>query len=64
MLGIKKRRTFEALLKYDGLLRSIVQWGYWDAEHRSDIVDELVNNECETIAGCWVGKTCNDLFSG
>jgi len=39
----------EALLKYDGLLTSIVQWGYWDAEHRPDIVDELVNNECETI---------------
>ena len=28
----------EALLKYDGLLTSIVQWGYWDAEHRPDIV--------------------------
>jgi len=47
----EKNHIIETLLKYDGLLTSIVQWGYWDAEHRPDIIDELVNDECETIVG-------------
>ena len=47
----EKNEIVDALLQHEGLLTAIIQWGYWDAEHRPDIVDELVNNECETIAG-------------
>ena len=43
--------VIEALLQYDGLLTSIVQWAYWDVEHRPDIANELVNvrGYCELI---------------
>ena len=37
-----KNQVIEALLQHDGLLESFIQWGYWDAEHRPDIVNELV----------------------
>jgi len=42
-----KNEIVEALLQHDGLLTAIIQWGYWDIEHRPDIVGELVINECE-----------------
>jgi len=44
-----KNQVIEALLQHDGLLESVIQWGYWDAEHRPDIVNEMVDNYRELI---------------
>lgn len=47
---VKKNNDFEemksidALLNHEGLLTSIVQWGYW-GKHRPDIVRELKTDE-------------------
>ena len=37
------------LLKHEGLLRTIVQWGFWGEEHRPDIAKELDVNRCSRI---------------
>ena len=37
------------LLKHEGLLRTIVQWGFWGEEHRPDIAKELYVNRCSRI---------------
>lgn len=36
-----KKKTVKVVLEYEGLLRSIVQWGFWNNIHRPDIVKEL-----------------------
>ena len=33
--------VIDTLLNYEGLLKSIVQWSFWDEEHRPDIANEL-----------------------
>jgi len=38
-----------SLLNHDGLLRSIIQWGFWD-EHRPDIAMEVEAEDLATIA--------------
>jgi len=52
----RKESIVEALLlHHDGLLTAIIQWGYWDAEHRSDIVNEVAI-ECELIVIFKLGR--------
>ena len=39
----------DTLLKYDGLLQSIIQWNFWEEEYRPDIVNEIGEAELEGI---------------
>jgi len=39
----------DTLLNYEGLLSSIVQWGFWNKECRPDIVKELPTDDCANI---------------
>ena len=42
------------LQQNEGLIRSIVQWGFWDEEHRPDIVKEIGIEECSQITNSGV----------
>ena len=44
----EKKKIVETLLKHEGLLASIVQWGFW-GEHRPDIKQMLGEEECGLI---------------
>ena len=44
-----RNEKVEQLLQYEGLLESIIQWGYWKEEHRPDIIKVLGNPICGTI---------------
>ena len=37
----ENKMIVDTLLQHEGLLRSIVQWGFWGEEHRPDITKEL-----------------------
>lgn len=41
------------MFQYEGLLSSIVQWGFWSEKHRPDIIKELkyegLTNDCDVI---------------
>ena len=39
----------DTLLKYDGLLQSIVQWNFWKEEYRPDIVKEISEASIESV---------------
>jgi len=39
----------DTLLQYEGLLTSIVQWGFWEEECRPDITNELKTDHCVSI---------------
>ena len=39
----------DTLLQYEGLLISIVQWGFWDKKYRPDLTNELHSNDCTKI---------------
>ena len=41
--------TVDALLQHHGLLRSIVQWGFWGDDHRPDISREIGIANCARI---------------
>lgn len=43
-------KLVDTLLSYDGLLSSIIQWGFWGEDHRPDITNELGNVICGTIS--------------
>ena len=45
---IEGKKIIDTLLNYEGLLTSIVQWGFWD-EDRPDITNELQINNCAKI---------------
>ena len=47
---VEKRKIINTLLQYEGLLRSIVQWGFWGNENRPDIMKELGAEVCTLIA--------------
>jgi len=44
-----RNEKVEQLLQYEGLLESIVQWGYWKKEYRPDIIKVLGSPICGTI---------------
>ena len=43
------KKIIDTLLNYEGLLSSIVQWGFWDEEYRPDITKELPTDDCVDI---------------
>ena len=47
---VEKRNIINTLLQYEGLLRSVVQWGFWEDAYRPDIVKELGAEDCTHIA--------------
>jgi len=44
-----KQKTVDALLQHPGLLSSVVQWCFWDNEHRPDIWLKLGAENCTKI---------------
>lgn len=44
------QKTIDALLQHQGLLNFIVQWCFWDDEHRPDIWLKLGAEDCTKIA--------------
>ena len=40
-----RKETVDTLLNHESLLSSIIQWGFYDDEHRPDIVKEVVRTE-------------------
>ena len=46
---VEKRNIINTLLQYEGLLTTIVQWGFWGEEHRPDITKELGAKNCTSI---------------
>jgi len=38
---LEDEKIVDTMLQYDGMLRSIVQWGYWGEQRRPDIIKEL-----------------------
>ena len=57
----KKKVVVEALLQHEGLLQSIVQWGFWVEEYRPDITKELDIEDCTEIVG--LGRDIAALLS-
>ena len=49
-IGNTNMTVLNTLLNHEGLLSSIVQWAFWDVEHRPDLVKELGAKDCELIA--------------
>jgi len=45
----KGKEIIDTLLQYEGLLTSIVQWGFWNENYRLDITRELNNNAISNI---------------
>ena len=45
-----KNKILEALIQHEGFLRSIVQWGFWDKEHRPDLFKLNIEGFCSQIA--------------
>lgn len=45
----EKEKIIGTLLQYDGLLSSIVQWGFWGDEYRPDIAKALKSNDCTEL---------------
>ena len=43
------KKIIDTLLNYEGLLSSIIQWGFWDEEYRPDITKELPTDDCVDI---------------
>ena len=39
----------DTLFQYEGLLTSIVQWGFWDKDYRPDIMKEITTEHCKKI---------------
>jgi len=52
------KKLVETLLNYDGLLSSIIQWGYWD--RRSDITTGLSNDDCARVVS--IGRQLTGTF--
>ena len=46
---IKGKKIIDTLLNYEGLLLSIIQWGFWDEEYRPDITKKLPTKDCVDI---------------
>ena len=46
---IEGKKIIDTLLNYEGLLSSIIQWGFWDEEYRPDITKELPTDDCVDI---------------
>ena len=71
ILQHKEQEATEALLQYEGLLASIVQWGFWEEEYRPDIVGLLrlhfegrsvdSGSACRSIVSCGKGNIDNLL---
>ena len=38
---LEDEKIVDTMLQYDGMMRSIVQWGYWGEQRRPDIIKEL-----------------------
>ena len=48
--GGSKNKIIDTLLKHDaGLLRTIVQWGFYYEEYRPDVTKEIHNGDCGNI---------------
>ena len=45
-LEVEGKVIIDTLLQYEGLLSSIVQWGFWEEKYRPDITNELQINKC------------------
>ena len=43
------KKVVDTLLNHEGLLTSIIQWGFYDDEHRPDIVEEVGTEFCTQI---------------
>jgi len=46
---IEGKKIIDTLLNYEGLLSSIVQWGFWEEECRPDIAKEIVAGDLVDI---------------
>ena len=45
----EKRKITDALFEHEGLLKSIVRWGFWEDAYRPDITKELGVKNCTSI---------------
>ena len=43
------KNMIDLLLQHEGLLQTIVQWGFWEDEYRPDITRKLKGEDCTTI---------------
>ena len=53
----------DTLLQNEGLLRTIVQWEFWEEEYRPDITKELNEEDCTNIVN-WGREITNQLVEG
>ena len=58
----ENKMIVDTLLLHDGLLRSIVQWGFWGEEHRPDITKELKIDDSAMIVE-WGRKAIEQLVT-
>ena len=57
----KGEEIIDTLLRYEGLLTTIIQWGFWEEDCRPDITNGLRTNHCVSIVS--LGKaTLNRLI--
>ena len=54
-------KIVDTLLQHEGLLRTIVQWGFWGEEHRPDIAKELGVKSCTDVVN-WGEEIIEDLL--
>ena len=59
---IADKRVINTLIKHEGLLSSIVQWTFWNDEHRPDIVKVLGADDCEHIVKLGRKTTANIIM--
>jgi len=43
------KKIIDTVLNHEGLLISIVQWGFWEEEYRPDITKELTTDDCVSM---------------
>ena len=47
--NFKGKKIIDTLFQYEGLLTSIIQWGFWKEEYRPDIAKKLKSDELDSI---------------
>jgi len=53
------KKVVDTLLNHEGLLSSIIQWGFYDDEHRPDIVEEVGIEICTQIVSSGTNSVAN-----
>jgi len=54
--------VMSALLNHEGLINSIIQWAFWNEEHRPDLVKELGAKDCAEIVS--LGRQVLTMIGG